>query len=181
MLSARSASIRKSFTVVVLATTFAALLVSALALVWYEAKIYRESGVANLQTQAELVARTTAPALAFDDRKAAMASLDLLRVRRDILTAILYTPAGTVFAAYRQSASNDDFPGFPDWVGTRVEKREIVVVHRIIENGVVVGTLLLQGRYELWSRLVDYMIILGLVMLGSLLVALLIPAGCKER
>jgi len=63
---------------------------------------------------------------------------------------------------------------------TRVEKREIVVVHRIVENGVVVGTLLLQGRYELWSRLVDYMIILGLVMLGSLLVALLISSWLQR-
>jgi signal transduction histidine kinase/ActR/RegA family two-component response regulator len=180
MLAARPNSIRKNFTAVVLATTFAALLVAATALLFYEAKVYHESGVANLQAQAELLARTTAPALAFDDRKAAMASLDLLSVRKDILAAVLYTPAGTVFAAYRRSAGDQPVAPLPRQLGTRIEQGEIVIVNQIVENNVVVGTLVLRGQYELWNRLGDYLLILGAVMLGSLVVALLISSRLQR-
>jgi signal transduction histidine kinase/ActR/RegA family two-component response regulator len=180
MFSADMSSIRKNFMVVVLATTFAALFVAATALLIYEARAYRQSGFANLQTQAELVARTAGPALAFDDRSAAAASLNLLRFRKDILAAALFTSRGNLFATYRRSDDIDSIPTLPEWSGTRVESHQIVVVHRIVENGVAVGTLYLRGQYELWNRLFDQLIILGSVMLGSLLVALLISTWLQR-
>ena len=57
-----SRSIREKVIVVILATTFVALLVAALALVIYETRTYRESALSDLTTQADLLALTSAPA-----------------------------------------------------------------------------------------------------------------------
>jgi signal transduction histidine kinase/ActR/RegA family two-component response regulator len=175
-----SNSIRRNVTAVVLATTFAALVFATAALLIYEARVFRQTGLANLKTQVELVARSTAPALAFDDRKAAATSLELLRSRRDILSAALYTVQGTLFAAYRRDAGSGPFTGPPDRIGSRVEGGEFIVTQHIVENGVTVGTLEMRAEYQLWSRLYDYLIILGSVMLFSLLVAVLIAIWLRR-
>jgi signal transduction histidine kinase/CheY-like chemotaxis protein len=173
-------SIRRNVTVVVLATTFAALVVAATALLIYEARTFRQTGLANLQTQVELVARTTAPALAFDDRKAAQASLDLLKFRRDVLSASLYNTDGERFASYRRGGPNPPPATLDDREGAWIEGNQIVVVQRIIENGVPVGSLQLRGEYQLWDRLLDHVLILGAVMVFSLLVALLVSIWLRR-
>jgi signal transduction histidine kinase/ActR/RegA family two-component response regulator len=173
MPAAQTNSIRKNFMVVVLATTFAALLIAATALLVYEARLYRHTNLDNLRTQAELVAKTVAPALVFDDLSAAQDNLDLLRHRKDIEAAVLYTPAGALFAAYLRAGSSEGV-SMPDWEGTRIEAGKIVAVQRIVENGMLVGTLYLRAQYQLWNRLYDYLIILASVMAGSLVLALLL-------
>ena len=177
---AQANSIRKNFMVVVLATTFAALLMAAAALLIYEARLYRHTNLDNLRTQAELVAKTVAPALAFDDLKAAQDNLNLLSHRKDIEAAALYAPTGALLETYLRAGRGDGVPVMPDWEGTRIERGKIVAVQRIVENGVLVGTLYLRGQYELWSRLYDYLFILASVMAGSLVLALLISSALQR-
>ena len=75
-------SIRSKLMLVVLATTLAALIVVAIALVIYESRTYERSTAEGLMTQAQILGRTTAPALVFDDPAAARENLALLKVRR---------------------------------------------------------------------------------------------------
>jgi len=83
-LPATTGSIGRKLTRLVLTTTFAALLVAAVALVIYEAKTYREMWVPDLTTQAEILARSSAPALAFEDPKSAAATLQTLQAREPV-------------------------------------------------------------------------------------------------
>ncbi len=150
------------------------------ALLAYEAQSYRRNGLANLQTQGELVSRSSAPALAFDDRKAAQESLDILRFRDDIVSAVLYSEEGGLFAFYHRDGMPVAATAFPDWVGSRVESEQLVVVQRIVENDVPVGTLEIRSQYQLWTRLTDYLIILASVMTFSLVIALLITIWLRR-
>src|SRR5690606_25917802 len=93
-------SVRYKVLAVILATTLIALLVSAVALLSYEARNYREFLVADATTQADILARTTAPALQFDDPETAAENLTLLANRRGILAAAIYTATGEVFARW---------------------------------------------------------------------------------
>ena len=94
----RRASLRRRITVVVMTTTFAALLMSATALLIYELRSYRSAWIADLTTQAELVANSSAAALTFDDAGAARQNLALLRLRPQIEAAAVYAANGRLFA-----------------------------------------------------------------------------------
>ena len=93
-------SVRSKLMLVVLATTIAALVVAAIALVVYESRTYERSTADGLMTQAQILARSTAPALVFDDPVAARENLALLKLQPQILAAAVYTPGGRLFASY---------------------------------------------------------------------------------
>ena len=84
MLHRIARSIRYKLVLVVLATTFAALLVAGAAMVFYDLRAYQQSWVNDLNTQAEILGRASAPALAFNDPKSAREYLALLKVRPKI-------------------------------------------------------------------------------------------------
>jgi hypothetical protein len=89
----RRSSIRKKLVVVVMATTFAALLVSVGLIIGYDLRNYQRSLINDLSTQAELVGHMTSAALAFDDPRLAGENLALLRTRPMVGAAAIY--AGT--------------------------------------------------------------------------------------
>jgi two-component system, sensor histidine kinase len=167
-------SVRRKVLVIVLVTTFVALLVSAIALLSYEARGYREFLFSDVTTQADILARTSAPALAFNDTAAATATLAMMSSRPVIDAAAIYTAEGELFATYRQSGNNRPFPGNAGPRGPRVEDRAMTLFHPIVENNQLLGTVYLSAKYELADRVVDYLLILGAVMLASLLVAALV-------
>ncbi|HLB85018.1 MAG TPA: hypothetical protein VJK00_09805, partial [Steroidobacteraceae bacterium] len=74
-------SVRQKLLVVVLLATLVAVLVAVAAMVAYDLRLYHRSWIADLTTQAELLGRTTATALTFDDARVAKENLDLLRYR----------------------------------------------------------------------------------------------------
>jgi signal transduction histidine kinase len=174
-------SIRSKLMLVVLVTTATALIVVAIALVVYESRAY-ERGTANgLMTQAQILGRASAPALVFDDPAAARENLALLKVQPRIRAAAIYKPSGRLFASY--GASDLFGPGFPrsgQADGYAIEGNEIVVYRRIIEGGEPLGTVFLRASYELDARLRDYLGILGIVLIASLLLALLLSAALQR-
>jgi signal transduction histidine kinase/CheY-like chemotaxis protein len=159
---------------IILVTTFVALLVSAVALLSYEARAYRDFLLSDVTTQADILARTTAPALAFNDSASANANLALLASRPGIEAGAIYTAEGTLFATYRRGATAGEFPltGAPR--GPRIHGRTLTLFHPVIENNELLGTVYLRAQYELADRVVDYLLILGSVLLISLLVAMLV-------
>ena len=93
-------SIRLRVMFLMIATTFVALLVTAISLVLYDISYYRKAWLADLTTQANLVGRASAPALAFDDSLAAAKNLELLAVRPRIVAAALYARQGGLVTRY---------------------------------------------------------------------------------
>jgi signal transduction histidine kinase len=174
-------SIRSKLMLVVLATTLVALVVAAIALVVYESRTYEQASADALVTQAQILGRASAPALVFDDPAAAAENLALLKVQPRIHAAAIYRPTGRLFASY--GASDVFGPGFPQRAqsdGYTIEGDEIVVYRRIVEGGEVLGTVFLRAGYDLGARLRDYLGILGVVLVASLLLALLLSAALQR-
>jgi signal transduction histidine kinase len=171
-------SVRYKFALMVLAASCAALLVAGAALVYYELRNYHQAWVGDLTTQAELLGRMSAPALAFDDPRTINENLALLKSRQRILAAAVYDTRGKLVGSYRSPARPDaQIPELPEAnEGSRVESNELVIFKRVIENKEIVGTVYLRTRYGLMARLGDYLSILAGVMGMSLLVALLVSA-----
>ena len=165
-------SIRTKMMRVVMTTTLVALLLSATALLVYELRSFRESRVEELRTQADLVARASAAALAFDDPRVARENLELLVRGPQIEAATIYRADGRSFAAYAA-------PGQPALAaslaighdGSSFDEGHLMLRYRIEQNGELLGTIVLRARYDLVGRLSDYLAILALVILASLLLA----------
>jgi signal transduction histidine kinase len=170
-------TVRRKLQLLVVATTLAALVITSIAMVAYDVRTYQHVWVADLQTQADILGQASAPALAFDDPKVAGENLALLKARPAILAAAIYTARGALFASYvREGAAAAAFPTIPDLDGFRIERGELVVFKRIVDRNEIVGTVYLRAQYQLVDRLINYLGILALVMLASLVAALALSA-----
>jgi signal transduction histidine kinase len=174
MLRTVQRSIRHKLTLIVLATTLAALVVTGIALVIYDLRGYGEAGIDDLITQAEILGRATAPALAFEDPKAANENLQLLRVKPRISSAAIYNAKGKLFASYTRRDLDLALPRLPESDGSRIEGADFVLFKRIVDNNEILGTVYLRAEHGLLGRLVDYLGIIGAVTALSLLVAWLV-------
>jgi hypothetical protein len=110
-LGAVSRSLRRKVLLLVLAATAIALGLSALGLVIYDLRAYERQWTNDLNTQAELLARTSAAALSFGDRETATRDLAVLKVRPRVMVAAIYTRDGELFATYaKPDVANPAFP-----------------------------------------------------------------------
>ncbi|HJV97006.1 MAG TPA: histidine kinase dimerization/phospho-acceptor domain-containing protein, partial [Albitalea sp.] len=168
-------SLRHKVMVVVLSTTVVALMLSATALLIYELRSFQLSWLNDLQTQADIVGRVSAAALAFDDRADATASLALLGLRPQITAAAIYRADGDLFATYPASPSADaNIPQRGGPPGHTIRNETLELVQPIIENDKQLGTVYLRASYDINSRLLDYLAILASVVLTSLAIAALV-------
>ncbi len=169
-------SVSRKLMLVVLATTFLALLAYATVMLVYDVRTYHDSWVKDLATQANIIAEVSTPALEFNDPVTAQENLELLRTRPAILRAAIYAADGERFAEY--SGTDEQTRGFPKVPrmdgGYVIEGDRISVSRRIVKDRKVLGTVYIRARYEVRERLTNYMIILACVMIGSLLLAALI-------
>ena len=167
-------SVRQKLFAGVLLTSFAALLVTGVALFIYDVRTYRETIASDLDVQAELIGRATSAALQFDDVKFASENLALLRAHPSIRAAALYNARGAVFATHLPAgADRSSLPPLPGADGIEFSGGMITVFRRIVENGEIVGTVYLSAVYDLHGRIVSYSAIVLAVMLASLIVALI--------
>ncbi|MFS0753912.1 ATP-binding protein [Noviherbaspirillum sp. 1P10PC] len=166
-----SRSITRKLMLVVLATTFTGLLLSALAMLAYDIRTYQSAWLDDLRTQADLIARSSAPALTFNDPKAATENLALLKTRPAIVAAAIYGPGGKLFASYARDRERSIVPPVAQAAGYHIDGEHIVVYQQLVANHELVLTVYLRARYELMDRLRNYAVILGSVMAGSLALA----------
>jgi signal transduction histidine kinase len=173
-------SVRRKVTALVVATTLVALVVTAVALIFYNVRDYRETQVAEIRTQAEILGRASAPALAFNDRKEATQDLAMLKARPDVEQAALYAADGSLFASYARSGEAAAFPARAGPLGHVIEGERLTLVYPIVEQGQRLGTVFLETRYALRDRLVAYLVILCAVMAAALAAALLLSAWLQR-
>jgi signal transduction histidine kinase/CheY-like chemotaxis protein len=164
-------SLRRKLSGIVLLTTLAALFVALGAMVAYDLHAYHQSWVNNVGAQAELLGRTTAPALEFDDVRVARENLALLRFQPKMRAAAIYDARGSLFATYVAAGTLGDFPVVPRADGVFVQQRSLVVFERIVENGQILGAVYLRADYELYDRVLSYTGIALSVAMVAMLVA----------
>jgi signal transduction histidine kinase/ActR/RegA family two-component response regulator len=170
----RRSSIRKKLVVVVMATTFAALLVSVGLIIAYDLRNYQRSLVNDLSTQAELVGHMTSAALAFDDPRLAGENLALLRTRPMVGAAAIFDEHGRLFASYAKPGVPGGFPPRSQAAGALNDGRHVSLFRPIVENGETVGTVWLRAENRMLARTLDYLAIALGVMLLAMLTAWLL-------
>ncbi|MBW8829454.1 MAG: response regulator [Burkholderiales bacterium] len=168
-------SLRRKLMAVVIATTCVALMLSATALLIYELRSFQKSWIEDLNTQARIIAHTSAPALNFDDPKAVAENLSLLELRPKITAAAVYRGNGQLFASYvHPETAEASLPVTAQAPGMLIDGDRIELFQPIRENNQIIGTVYLRSRYDIFGRLFDYLLILAAVMATSLLTAALV-------
>lgn len=167
-------SIQRKTLAIILLTTSVALLVSAVALLSYEARAYREFLINDLTTQADILARVSAPSLAFEDRLAAEQSLELLTNRAGIVAGAVYRSDGQLFASYQRKGASVEFPATTGSTIPEVIGDDLDLFHPVIENNEQLGFVYLKADYELGNRIRDYLLILLGAIVVSFSVAILV-------
>jgi PAS domain S-box-containing protein len=166
-------SMRAKLTLVVLLTTAMALLVAGTAMLSHDLQVYRQSWASDLQTEAGILALSTAPALAFDDHRIAERNVSALRARPAVLAAALYGADGVLYASYVRARE----PALPATLAIaptapRISGERVEVVELVVQNGETLGAVYLRARYDVSGRIKAYLGIFALVMLMSMAVAL---------
>lgn len=175
-------SVRYKLALLMLAVVSAALLVAGTALAAYELNNFRRQAQIDLNTQAEILGRASAAALAFDDRLALQENLQLMKNRPAMLAGAIFDPRGRVLVEYR--APRSEGFSFPSLDAAEVEPPRdgrMSLVKRVVENGEIVGSVYLVRSYPVRERLLDYVGILGAVMTLSLVVAGLLSLWLQKR
>jgi len=163
-----------------LVTTLVALIVALAAMIGYDLSAYHRLLVSDMTTQAELLGRTTAPALAFDDVRVAKENLSLLRFRPLVSSAAIYNARGALFATYARKDDPRTFPKLPEPDSARVDDKDLVLFKRIVSDGEILGTVYLRADYELFDRVYDYLGIAAVVLVAAMLVALLMSSWMQN-
>jgi len=177
----QTATVRVRLILMALATTFAALLLCAGAMLVYEVNAFQQSWIDDMTTQADILAVVSAPALSFNDATAARQNLALLQVRPQILAGAVYDAEGRLFAGYAQSAlATPVFADRPGPLGHQILGDRLHVYRQIMDHGEKVGTVYLEARYQVLERLASYASILGVVLLCSLLLAALVASRLQR-
>ncbi|MGH8795516.1 MAG: CHASE sensor domain-containing protein, partial [Caldimonas sp.] len=165
-------SLQRKLLGVMLATTLVALVVALGAMIAYDLRAYHKGWVGDVNAQAELIGRTTAPALEFDDARMANENLALLRFQPKMRAAAIYGPRGELFATYNAAGASSAFPNLPEADGVVIQSGNLVVFKRIVSDGRILGTVYLRAQYELYDRVWSYAGIALIVALIAMLVAL---------
>jgi signal transduction histidine kinase len=174
-------SLRNKVMLLALTSSIAALALSAVGLVIYDLRGYEHQWSVDLITQAEVLARASAPALSFGDQRTAEKDLSVMRARPRVLAAALYTRDGRLFATFvKPGAEVPAFPPAPAADGYRIADGQLVLFRKVSENGEVIGTVHMRALYDPWDRLIDYLTILGVVMLASLAVSALLSGWLQS-
>jgi signal transduction histidine kinase len=174
-------SIHRKFSYVVLATTAFALLITGFSMAAYDLRTFKQTLVTDLTAQADILGLAAAPALQFDDPKAAQDYLSLLKAKPRIAAGAIYSANGSLFASYANEKSQAKLPDIPDIDGYRVEGNTVGLFKRVVSNREILGTVYLKAQYGMLGRLADYLGIVGAVIALSLVTAVLISRRLQQN
>jgi PAS domain S-box-containing protein len=180
-------SLKKKLTLIIMATTTAALTMAYAAFIVYDIHDIKRTKVQHLNTLAEMIGFNTAAAITFEDANDATKTLAGLAAEKNIERAVVYKPDYTVLAKYdgpNAVGLDQDFFGQapPCHPGeARFVNNDLFVMRPISLQGECIGYVLLHsGLAELNSRVTRFVII-SIALAGiSLLIALLITSRLQR-
>jgi PAS domain S-box-containing protein len=164
-------SVRGKLMRVVMLTTAIALAVTGIAMLTHELTVYRSTWATDLSNEAGILALSTAPALAFDDRIVAQRNVAALRARPRVKAAAIYGADGRLYASFVRDGEPPPPPLLPLLSGIRASGEQIEITQPVKRSGETLGNIYLRARYDVLGRVETYLEIFALVMLLSLAVA----------
>ena len=176
----RDLTIQKKLTFITMITSGVSLLLVAGALVAYEYSTSHNRMVHNLSVLADVTAENSSAALLFDDTRAAEEVLSALRQSPTVVAARTYTEDGGVFAEYlREGEENVRVPDPEE--GHTLSAGRLHLTRPIFLDGERIGTIYVQSDLTaLYARLREYFMIAGVVLVGSLGLALLLSSWAQR-
>jgi signal transduction histidine kinase/CheY-like chemotaxis protein len=178
----RNLSIKFKLTLIITLISAVAVLLSCGSFIIYDQVVSRRAMERDLTAIADMIGSNSTAALAFNDQNSATEILSALSAKSHIVAACVYTRDGEPFARYsRNSPRPDLIPGRPGAIGSQLKDGRLTVFRAVALDDDVVGTVYLESDLqELHDRLKRYLGILGLIMVGSLGIALLISSGVQR-
>jgi len=179
-LSNQNLSIRVRLTLLAIISSAVAILVACGAFTIHGMRVMREARVAQLRTQAEMLAFNSAAVLLFNDDEAGNELLASLSSTPDIRQAVLFTSDGQSLASFVREGGEDgsrvvhvpEFDGKEHRFSTD-DRLEIVMP--VKEGDDLVGTLYLEvGTEDLAQQMAEYQSVMFIVVAISLLVSLVL-------
>src|SRR6266478_3496921 len=137
----KNLSIKRKLMLITMLTSGLAVVLSSAGFLIYDLISFRQSLSQDLMTQAEIIGYNSAAAMAFKDESAATVTLSALQAKEDIVSAVLYTHDGKVFAQYIHSkVPRPSLPVPPQERGYRFAGSNLEVFQDVSLNGEPVGT-----------------------------------------
>ena len=145
-------SIKRKLMLITMLTSGLAVVLSSAGFLIYDLISFRNSLSQDLMTQADIIGYNSAAAMAFKDESAATVTLSALQAKEDIVSAVLYTREGKIFAHYfHANAPPPLLPVPPQERGYRFEGSNLEVFRDVSLNGEPLGTLFLQSDMRQWN------------------------------
>jgi signal transduction histidine kinase/ActR/RegA family two-component response regulator len=174
-------SVRGKMMRIVVTTTAIALLAAGAGMLTHDLSVYRDSWVADLDTQASILATSTASALMSGDHSVADRNVNALQARPAVLVAALYTANGRLYASFVRSGEPPPPLQLQAMVRTtRVSGGGVELIQPVSQDGQRLGTILLRAHHDIGARALAYLGIFSLVTLMSMLVALLLSTALQK-
>jgi signal transduction histidine kinase len=181
----RAPSISAKLTWFILLVTGTSLLLACLSFLGYDFYSYRANLIQSLFAAAQIAGSNSVSALTFDDPQAAEATLSALKGSPDVVSAVIVTQDGHVFARYRRAGAKTPMPLrylSPDEnAGQWINGAQVLIGYRIMFGGKSIGAVYIQAHFgELRYRTRRYGMAAFLILLFCLTAALLATATFRR-
>jgi signal transduction histidine kinase len=179
----RPHTFKSKITLVVMATSGAALLLAILALLVDEYVSHRQDAARRLRIIAQIVATQSSAAVLFKDARAAEEILGSLRAEEELVAASIYTVEGHLFVRYlRPDARPEDLPARPGHPGSGFRDGNFEMFEPIVVDQKPMGTFYLRSDLrQLRARLVWNVVIAFCVLAGAALIAVSLASRLLSR
>jgi len=179
MLGLSRNSIRAKVTRVAMLTSMAGLLLAGVALGTYDWLQFLRAQQDDLEVLADVLGANTAAALERSDAAFAQRTVGALRAKQDVTVARIYTSDGGTLAAFQQPETGDPDPASPD--GCEVRDGAIHLWRTVYGDDSPIGRIYLEANLDgVHARLVRYVLILSVVLLGSLAATFLLASRLQR-
>jgi signal transduction histidine kinase/ActR/RegA family two-component response regulator/HAMP domain-containing protein len=177
----RDLPIRRKLTLVILTTCSVVLLLACGVLAGSQMLDFRQSMVRDNTVLADVLAKNTQAALAFQDQNAAQQTLLALQAEPSVAAACLYDEKGRPFASYQRDGAKIDFPAQPALTGPRFGEGRLAIFRPVFLNDKRIGTIYLQTSLEgMYGELRLFVGTAAMVLIGSVLVALALSSRLQR-
>ena len=177
----RDLPIKQQVTLVILLTCSATLLLACGALAAYQVVDFRRALVRDMTVLADVLAKNTRAALAFQDDSAARETMQALQAEPYVTTACLYTHNGRQFAVYIRAGTPFDIPARPAPASYRYEAGSLALFRPVVLNEKDIGTIFVRASlHAIYDRLRLFGGVAALVLVGSVLAAFILSSRLQR-
>ncbi|MEW6126214.1 MAG: response regulator [Acidobacteriota bacterium] len=182
MFTFRNLSIKRKLNLIIMITSSVALLVACIAFLAYDLLSFKREMANRLSAQAEIIKTNCTAAIAFQDRETAEEVLAALKAEPGIVSATILAEDDSLFASYVRNPNGLKITPPPLHRNlTEFTDERLILYREIVLDGETIGTLFIESDLEqIHARWHRYAVIVGGVVLGALLIAILISSQLQK-